>query len=53
MDKREFIQRYMLQNYDLGNMYHDIDVAEKIFDAIEETMSRAVNAQNLWDYNDK
>ena len=53
MDKREFIQRYMIQNYDLGNMYHDIDLAGKIFDAIEETLVKPATSTNLWDYNDK
>jgi hypothetical protein len=53
MDKREFIQRYMIQNYDLGNMYHDIDLAGQIFDAIEEKFAESVNTTNLWDYNDK
>ena len=53
MDKREFIQRYMIQNYDLGNMYHDIELAGSIFDAIEEKLVQAANSTNLWDYNDK
>jgi hypothetical protein len=53
MDKREFIQRYMIQNYDLDNMYEDIEAAGIIYDAIEEKLVQAVNPINLWDYNDK
>jgi hypothetical protein len=52
MDKREFIQRYMIQNYDV-NMYHDIELAGQIFDAIEENLAKVVSSTNLWDYNDK
>jgi hypothetical protein len=52
MDKREFIQRYMIQNYDI-NMYHDIDLAINIYNAIEEKLAESVNTTNLWDYNDK
>jgi hypothetical protein len=53
MDKREFIQRYIIENFDNGNIYRDIETAVIVFDAIEETMAKAVSVQNLWDYNDK
>ena len=52
MDKREFIQRYMIQNYDLGNMYHDIELAGSIFDAIEEKFVKSVASTDLWKNNE-
>ncbi len=53
MEKREFIQRYLIENYDGGNVYHDIDAAGKIFDAIEETLSKPVNSTDLWSNNER
>jgi hypothetical protein len=53
MDKREFIQRYMIEHYDQNeNYFHQIEVATSVFNAIEETLSKPTTT-NLWDYNDK
>jgi len=54
MDKREFIQRYMIEHYNENeNYFHQIEVATSIFNAIEENLVKAVASTNLWDYNDK
>jgi hypothetical protein len=67
MDKREFVQRYIIENFDNGNIYRDIETAVIVFDAIEETMAeRSIHGKPgmvfigydddgecLWDYNDK
>lgn len=68
MDKREFVQRYIIKNYN-GNILdnkmnvdrssdkrflnQDINNAIAIFDKIEEVFTSPVNSTNLWDYNDK
>ena len=48
MEKREFVQYYMIENYDGGNVYMMIDTAVKIFDAIEETFVKPVVSTDLW-----
>jgi hypothetical protein len=54
MDKREFIQRYMIEHYNENeNYFHQIELATSIFNEIEESLTKAVAAKNLWDYNDK
>lgn len=51
MDKREFVQRYMIENYNGGNVYHDINAAVTIFNAIEETLNNP-QPTNLWGRSD-
>lgn len=54
MDKREFIQRYMIEHYDVNeNYFHQIEVATSIYNAIEENLVKVVASTSLWDYNDK
>lgn len=54
MDKREFIQRFMIEQCNVhDNIHHQIEVALSVFNAIEETLVKSVNSTNLWDYNDK
>lgn len=49
MDKREFVQRYVIENYrDGGNVYHDITTAIDVFGAIEEKFVEDVNSIDLW-----
>jgi hypothetical protein len=49
MDKREFVQRYVIENYyDGGNVYHDIATAIDVFSAIEEKFAEGVNSIDLW-----
>ena len=54
MDKREFIQRFMIENYEMTGTTEDkINRANLVFDKIEEVFAKPVNPTNLWDYNDK
>jgi predicted transcriptional regulator len=48
MTPREFIQRYIIEKYDGGNMYHAIDLAEKIYNVIDETLTKPVASTDLW-----
>lgn len=53
MDKREFVQRFVAENYDSrDNVYAQIEVALSVFAAIEESLNKP-STTNLWDYNDK
>jgi hypothetical protein len=54
MDKREFVQRFVIDNYrDDGQNSERIIVSSMLFDKIEEALAKPVNSTNLWDYNDK
>jgi hypothetical protein len=54
MDKREFVQRFVIENYkDDGQNSERIVIASDLFNEIEERFKVPVNPTNLWDYNDK
>lgn len=53
MEKREFLQRFMIENCDVDNIYHQVEVGVSIFNAIEASLMKDVSSTNLWDYNDK
>jgi hypothetical protein len=49
MDKREFVQLYMIENYcDGDNVYHQIATAIDIFNAIDERFVGSVSSIDLW-----
>lgn len=49
MDKREFVQRFIIDNYDSTlNAYIQIEIALSVFDAIEETFVKPVVSTDLW-----
>jgi hypothetical protein len=54
MDKREFVQRFVIENYEIaGPTNEKIANAEAIFNKIEQFLTKPVSTTNLWDYNDK
>jgi len=52
MDKKEFVQRYILESLDiLGNTENKIQRAIVVYDKIEKAFA-VTPTTNLWDYND-
>lgn len=50
MEKREFVQRFLIERYEPNNnVYHTINTAVEIYDMIEESLQpKAVDSTNLW-----
>lgn len=52
MDKKEFVQRFMIENYEaVGSTDAKIESAIFTYDVIEKAFA-ATPTTNLWDYND-
>jgi len=49
MDKREFVQRFVIDNYNSSdNVYVQIEAALYVFNTIEETFVKSVASTDLW-----
>lgn len=54
MDKREFIQRFVIETYkDDGKNLDRIIIANNLFKKIEESLVESVASTDLWKNNDK